>query len=119
MIIRSLDSTHDWQFGKGKQSYEVKAPAIAENIQTRLLSFVNDCFFDRNAGVDWFRLLGDKGTKDEITLSCRAIILQSFGVVRVNSLSAALDANRHLTLSYNIDTIYTTNLNQSLEILNA
>lgn len=117
MIIRILDSSHDWTFGKGIQDYYFKQNAIAENIQTRLLSFFNDCFFDYYEGIDWLRLLGTPGTKQEITLTCRAKILQSVGVLRVNSLNVFLrEENRAITLSFNIDTVYTSNFLQSLEV---
>lgn len=118
MIIRALDGTGDWQFGKGKQSYNYKTDAIAENVSTRLNEFLNDCFFNMGAGLDWLRLLGDKNTMNEIVLTLRSKILQSEGVVRVNSIDAKMSGRRSLTVSYNIDTIYTQNFNQSLEVVN-
>lgn len=117
MIIRSIDGTQDWQFGQGKQNYKTNQAAIAENIQTRLMSFLNDCWFDLGAGIDWFRLLGTPGTKEEIVLTCRSKILLSYGVLRVNDVSLLIDSNkRSLTLSMNIDTIFTNNFLQSLEV---
>jgi len=118
MIIRSVDNDHDWNFGKGLQSYFKDEKAIAMNIETRLLSFVNDCFFDQEAGVDWIRLLGAKSTREEIILSCRAVILQSFGVVRINELDASALSIRNLTLTYNIDTIYSSQFENTVEVLN-
>lgn len=120
MIIRSLDGNHDFNFGKGIQSYVNNDKAIAENIDTRLLSFLNDCFFDMNSGIDWFRLLGTKNTKEEIILSCRAVILQSYGAVKVNKIDVVFDSNsRHITITYNIDTIFTQQFSQNLEVINA
>lgn len=120
MIIRALDQDHDWQFGQGLQSYLNDNKAIAENIDTRLLCFLNDCFFDLTAGIDWFRLMGSPGTQEEIILSCRAIILQSYGVVQVNKIDATLNSSsRHLSVAYNIDTIFSSQFRQNLEVLNA
>jgi len=118
MIIRALDADHDWKFGKGKQSYLYTNEAINENIQTRLLEFVNDCFFNLSAGIEWIGLMSKKGTKEQIVLSCRAVILKSFGVVRVNSVEALLIDRRSLQISYNIDTIYTLRFTQNLEVKN-
>lgn len=116
MIIRALDSDHDWVFGYGKQSYKNNQDAIAENLQTRLLSFLNDCFFDMEAGVDWFELLSRKNTQNEIVLSCRAVILKTDGVIKINSLDASLLSSRELSISYNIDTIFTSQFTQSLQV---
>ena len=116
MIIRALDTNHDFTFGIGKNNYLHGQAAIAENIDTRLLSFVNDCFFDINAGVDWFRLLGTHSTEQEIILSCRRVILQAYGVVRVNRFSVSY-TGRTLRLEYNIDTIFTSQFTQALEVM--
>ena len=115
MIIRTLTTDHDFTYGIGKNNYLRDQNAIAENIDTRLLSFFRDCFFDMTAGVDWFRLLGTKTTEQEIILSCRRVILQSYGVVKVNSISASTNG-RNLILSYNIDTIFTSAFTSNLEV---
>ena len=116
MIFRALSGEGDWQFGKGVESYVKDNNAIALNIQTRLLSFFKDCWFDPNFGIDWFRLLGSKSTKQEIMLNVRGIILQSYGVVRMNSIDVVLDGRR-ATLSYNIDTIFSQKVSQIVEVL--
>ena len=118
MIIRALDTLWDFTFGKGKSNYLTKDLAIAENIKTKLLSFYKDCFFDTEAGVDWFRLLGTLGqisNKAEILLRTRAIILGCYGVVRIVSLTSSV-SGRALSISYTIDTIYTSAFTQSLEV---
>lgn len=117
MIIRGLDADHDWTFGKGKQNYKVGTPAIAENIDTRLRELKGNCFFNMGAGVDWLRLLGGKNTKGEIVLSCRSIILASYGVVQINSLSVNVVA-RGIFIEANVDTIYTQNITQIVEVSN-
>jgi hypothetical protein len=117
MIIRALDVSHDWTFGKGKQNYRSGQLAIMENIQTRLYEFLNDAFWSMNTGADWPRLLGTPGTKEEIVLTCRAIILQSYGVTAVNSISAVYYGNtRNLIVSYNINTKYTSNVSVQFQL---
>lgn len=115
MIFRGLDSDKDWQFGRGKASYLTEQKAIEENIRTRLLSFFGDCFFSKNEGIDWFRLLGSKGTQAELELACKETVLRSYGVVKITDLSSSLD-NRKLTLSYTISTIYSENFTDSVEV---
>lgn len=116
MIIRALDANGDWKFGQGKQSYKVGQEAVMENIETRLYAFLNDCWFDMTAGIDWLRLLGDKNTREEIVLSARAVILQSYGVVRINHISVSVSAQRRMILQFNIDTIFTSQFNRTLEV---
>lgn len=119
MIIRALDSAHDWTFGKGTENYLFGQDAIAENVQTRVLSFLNNCFFDMNAGIDWFTYLGVPAKNSEIKLRVRAIILQSYGVVSVNKVDLDIvNSTRRGTLTYNINTIYTQNYAENLQVVN-
>ena len=108
MIIRAIDSDNDWTFGQGKQSYLTAARAIDQNIQTRLMSWLNDTFWAMDFGVDWRNLIGGKNpaAQNGIILQCRTVLAASFGVVRVNKVDASLDSNRRLLLAYTVDTIY-------------
>ena len=117
MRIRRLKDDGDWAFGKGLSSYNFEDAAIGEDIQTKLKSFLNDCWFDQEFGVDWFRLLGTKGTRDEIKLTVRSVILRVEGVVRVNEISALFDGvTRSLTIQYNVDTIYSQGYANTVEV---
>ena len=116
MIIRGLDADHDWLFGKGIQSYKFDQEAVMQNIQTRLLAFFNNCFFDKNAGIDWMRLLGTPGTQAELQLSCRSVILQSYGVVKINEMSVSV-TNRRAILQFNLNTIFTSQFSANLEVV--
>lgn len=118
MKIRALDSSHDWTFGKGKQNYKTDAEAIAQDVQTKLLEFLNDCFFNMSAGIDWINLMRQKNSQKEMALSCRAVMLKAAGVIRVNQVSVTYTpASRGITIRYSIDTTYTRNLNQTVEVL--
>lgn len=120
MRIRSLDQSHDFTFGKGRQNYLSDEKAIALDVKTKLLEFLNDCFFSLTSGIDWVPLMRAKNKQKEIALSCRAVMLKAEGVVRVNQVSVSYsEASRGLVISYSIDTAYTRNLNQSVEVLNA
>ena len=116
MKFRSLDSTGDWNFGKGLETYAVDNNAIAFDIQTSILSFFKDCWFDPNSGIDWLRLLGSKNTETEIQLTVRGVILQCYGVNKVNSVQLLVNG-RHLSISYNINTIFSQNSSQIVEVI--
>lgn len=119
MIFRSLNGEGDWEFGKGKESYQFGQGAIALNIRTRLLSFLNDCFFDTNAGIDWFTYFGLPNKNDEILNRSRAVILQSYGVVSINSTILVQERSlRTAVLTYNINTIFTTQYIEDLQVVN-
>jgi len=105
MIFRALDVAGDWTFGKGIQNYQSGQNAIALNIQTRLYSFINDCFFDAGAGIDWLNLLGSKN-QAALIFSIKSVILNTPGVNTLKDLGFNLDANRHVTLTFAVTTVY-------------
>jgi len=110
MITRSIDSNHDWNFGKGKQDYLAENDALAQNIQTRIMSFLNDCFFDLAAGIDWFNFLGSKNIVG-LRLAVSGVILQTTGVNELNELSFELDANRSLLIQYSVTSAWSNTVN--------
>lgn len=116
MKFRALDGTGDWQFGKGLESYATKNNAIAFDVQTSILSFFKDCWFAPAFGIDWFRLLGSKATEQEIILTVRGVILQRYGVTKVNSIKVLL-SGRRLSLAYSIDTIFSQNSSNIVEVI--
>jgi len=105
MIVRSIDSDGDWNFGKGRNDYLSANDAIGQNIKTRLQSFLGDCFFAMSAGIDWFNLLGSKNIIG-LQLSIQATILNTTGVTRIVDFSLSLETNRRLNLQYTVETIY-------------
>jgi hypothetical protein len=108
MRVRAIDANNDWLFGKGQSDYRVNNDAIGQNIQTELQSFLGDCFFALSDGIDWFNLSGSKNVA-RLQLAINAAILNVDGVVSIVSSSFSLDANRHFSVSYAVNTIYTGN----------
>ena len=106
MLFRNLDADGDWIFGKGKHDYVSDSISIALNIRTRLLSWVGDCFFDINAGVDWLNRLGSKNQVELLKLDLRRVLLQSFGVTSIEKIDIVF-TERNFTATYTINTIYT------------
>lgn len=105
MIVRALDSNHDWTFGKGKNNYRYNNNAVIQNIDTRLSSFLGDCFFDANSGIDWWTLMGSKSLV-AIELAVTTIILNTEGVTGLVQLSVSLDSKRQVTIVYQVVSVY-------------
>lgn len=114
MLFRALDANGDWTWGSGLANYISGDPAIALNIRTRLYCWLNDCFFDMGAGIDWLNLLGSKGKQGLLDLNCRRIILQSTGVTALNSFTINVNEARRFQGEYNIDTVFSKSYQNSV-----
>lgn len=107
MIVRSIDGANDWLFGKGKSDYVSANNAISQNIKTRLQSFLGDCFFAADAGIDWFNLMGSKNQL-AVELAVRACLLNTEGVVAIITTNIIFDSTtREIFMQYSVDTVYT------------
>jgi len=106
MIIRKVDANNDWRFGHGLSDYNQNENAIDENIKTRLLSWVGDCFFALQEGVDWRNRL-DVGQQAALRDEIASVILQSFGVIAINSIELDFNGQTRLAIiRANIQTIF-------------
>lgn len=108
MSIRGLTASRDWQWGQGKNNYLTGQKEIALNLETRVMSFLGDCFWATDEGIDWFNLL-DYNQQDRLEYAIQEVITNTPGVTGVNSVDAVLDAKRRLSIHYSINTIYTQN----------
>jgi len=114
MKFRNLDSNHDWQFGKGRNNYKENSEAVKLNVKTRLLEWLNDCFFAMDSGIDYINRLGSKGQEELLEQDMRRIILQTEDVSGLNSFSFEL-IDRNFRASYNLSTIYNESFEDFLE----
>lgn len=105
MIVRALNVLGDWEFGKGKNDYKRDLKAITQNIKTRLMSFLGDCFFDTTAGIDWFNLLGGKDQL-ALELAVSSVILNTQNVTGLRQLSIDISPSRNVTIRYRVQTTY-------------
>ncbi len=109
MIVRGIDATGDWLFGKGLNDYLTGKAALSQEIRTRLMSFLGDCFFDKEAGIDWFNLLGSKNQLS-LQLAIRATILNTTypasAVTGIVETTVSLDSSRELSIAYSVDTTF-------------
>ena len=89
--------------------------AIEQNIKSRLLSWKFDCFYALQDGVDWRARL-DAGQQDNLVQEVKGVILQSYGVTGINSVTAVFDAGtRKITVTYDIQTFFSTSFRRTLE----
>lgn len=118
MSVRAIDENRDWMFGQGRQSYKVNETELGQMINTRVLSFLGDCFFAANEGIDWWTLL-EKGQQNEELLkrSVSLTILQTEGVTAINSVDF-VKQGRKLQVSYDVQTIYSQSYQQQIEVNN-
>lgn len=115
MAFRNLDGNHDWTWGSSKNNYVLNTQEIALNVKTRVLSFLNDCFFAINEGIDYWSLL-DYNKQDELENKIQSTIIQTPGVVQVNVIDLTITANRTFKILYEIEDVFGNTLNDSLPI---
>jgi hypothetical protein len=116
MIIRALDSNGDWQFGQGLGNYLSANNEIIQDINTRLLSFLGDCFFAIGDGIDWFTFLGGKDSLS-LQLAVRAVILNTNGVQSLVSANVITnDQARTIGMTYTVTTIYSASNNTTTTV---
>lgn len=117
MRFRNVDKNGDWVFGKGRNSYLTGNEALMMNIKTRLLEFVNDCFWDMEKGIDWWTLMGGKDLK-KILVDVQRTILRSYQVKRIIDLDYTLN-HRALSIRVSIEFLDGAILTDTVEVLNA
>lgn len=107
MKFRGIDLNGDWMFGQGIGSYAQGAAAIALDIAARVRSRKGNCFFSPSAGVDYTNLM-EKGREQDFITAMSNCIMQTVGVVKINSVSININPKTRLaSMTYNIQTIYT------------
>ena len=117
MIFRQLDVNSDWTFGKGTSNYARDQAALALNIKTAVQSWVGDCFFDLQAGIDWKQRLG-AGQQQALDQELQSLLLRIDGVTEVVSASVLFAAGtRLLTATYTVNTVYGSAFTEKIRIL--
>lgn len=107
MKFRGLEANGDWQFGQGLGSYAQNQDALALDIAARLRSWKGGCFFAPTDGVDYKNLL-EKGQQANLVLALQNAILQTPGVVKINTFSFKFNPQtRSLSATFQVQTIFT------------
>lgn len=104
-MFRNLDTNGDWQFGNGIGSYVIDEQEIAINLETRIMSFLGDCFFATDEGIDWWNLL-DYRYQDRLESAVQEVVKNTPGVTAINSVDVLVGADRKIKIQYDIQTIY-------------
>lgn len=107
MSFRNLTATHDWTFGAGRNNYVTENQGIALNIKTRVLSFLGNCFFATDEGIDWFNLL-EYRYQDRLENAVQEVVVQTPGVTAINSIDILTTADRKIRIAYDVQTIYSS-----------
>ena len=113
-MFRSLDSNNDWNFGNNLESYVTTQQEIALNLKTRIMSFLGDCFFATDEGIDWWNLL-DYRYQDRLENAVQDVVKNTPGVTAINSVDVLVGANRKIKIQYDIQTIYSTSYIEEIE----
>lgn len=117
MRFRNVEATGDWVFGKGRNSYLKDSAALMMNIKTRLLSFYNDCFFDTEAGIDWWTLMGGKDKK-AVLASIQRVVLRSANVKRIVDIQYNL-TRRNFSIQLSVEFANGVIITDTVEVFNA
>ena len=113
MRVRTITAQGDWTFGKGRANYITGSKAIAQNVKTRLRSFVGDWYLDIDHGIDWLNLLGNRNTERRIIRAVERQVLQTEGVLSVARIEVVKrNRNRGIT----IEVEYTDVFNQQITL---
>ncbi|AOF54425.1 hypothetical protein BKG91_09345 [Rodentibacter caecimuris] len=107
MRVRRLDKNHDWTFGQGFVNYASESEAIAQNVQTRLLSFANDWFLDLNHGLPWLEQMGHNVNLSDWEIRIKRHVLQTEGVIKITEYESIFDPDtRQLKITISYQDIY-------------
>ena len=117
MRVSGLDSNNDWRFGRGLAVYISNAPAVRQNVVTRLKSFASDWFLDTNANIDWIDLLGRRGTRDEILREVERVTLATEGVTTITKLDIEVKtSSREASIMLSFGTIFDVDFEEEIGI---
>lgn len=116
MTFRNLQNG-DWTFGAGRNNYVSGNQEIALNIKTRVLSFLGNCFFATNEGIDWFNLL-DYRYQDRLENAVQEVVVKTYGVTAINSIDILTMSDRTIRIAYDVQTIYSSSYTDEIVPIN-
>lgn len=117
MSVAGLDSSEDWQFGRGLASYLRNSDEIRQNVLTRLRSFTDDWFADMSAGIPWLDLLGARESEKRMLRDIETAILRTDGVRSIERLRVTdIDGERAATIEISVIDIFDERFDESVSI---
>lgn len=108
MRYRKLSPTGDFVFGQGSTEFLVNTPeTVGQAVLTRLKLVRGEWFLDLGAGTPWRTEILGENTQDTYDIALREAILDTEGVVQIDSYASVLDGNtRELRVVAEITTVY-------------
>lgn len=107
MRVRTLDANGDMSFGHGQADFLINSPeAVAQNVRTRLLLLEGEWFLDTTEGLPFATSIVGYNTQPTYDGAIRERILNTQGVQSIDEYASVRDAQRKLTVSATITTIY-------------
>lgn len=101
----------DWDYGKGLQNYATDSLAVAYDLKSKIWSWVGDCFFALEDGIDWKNRLGLKNQKALLDGDIKKIITSQSGVQELLLFDSYVEGRTYHATA-NIKTIF----NQTIEV---
>lgn len=103
-----LDDDGDYSFGQGQNNFHINTPeGVAQAVMTRLKFWVGEWFADTSDGTGWTTDVLGKYTDHLFELMIRQRILETQGVLSVDSFDSQFDGEtRKLSIQSTITTIY-------------
>jgi hypothetical protein len=116
MIVSALNSNDDWTFGRGRAGYKKNSDEVRQSVSTRLKCFVNDWYLNITDGIDWYALLGQRGTRSQILREVERRVLETAGVRSITTLEIRNLQSRVLTIGLRFTTIYDDTIEESVKV---
>lgn len=107
-LTRIMDSNDDMTFGQSLQNFATGAQACAQNVVTRVRSFLAEWFLDTSFGMAWFQDVFVKPENKPLAeADLKAIILGTVGVLSIKSFSFS-QTGRSASVFIAVNTLYGT-----------
>lgn len=107
MKVRSIDESHDWNFGFNQSDYKEFSNAIKQNVLTAVLEVRGDWFLSLESGVDWINYLGRSSNLQLLEADLKSAVLGVDGVLRIDNMSINIDReSRKATINIEYTDIY-------------
>lgn len=103
-LSENEDGIHDIHFNERSLATVSKAEAVAQHCRQRLLTFSEEWFLDKEAGVPWLdEVLGQEYDPDLAESIIKAEILETDGVSEITSFSVKFDRTKRHLSAYDIE----------------
>lgn len=102
----ALNTNNDIFSEKGSIRRVYSSSQVVQNVRTRLLTYLGECFLDTTRGTDWFGKVFIKPINlSTAETEIKRIIIQTRGVETLDNLELTFDsATRLLTVSFGATT---------------